>query len=148
MRPHVIVAALAVWLLGCAAAPAPARVMETRTPGRPCDADVAAQADTTVDSKDALVAAVRQTSGPAAPEYPTDLRLLSIPGRVTVSVVIDTLGRVPRGGVWIQQESHRRFGQSVCTYLNGVRFEPLTVKGRRRSVRMLNWPVTFLMKPD
>jgi len=141
--------ALAASLLGCAAAPAPARGLEAAgIPGRPCNVDVVAQADTAVDSSDPLLTGVRQTGGPRAPEYPSDLRRSSISGRVTVSVVIDTLGRVPRGGVWIQQESHRGFGQAVCTHLNGVRFAPLTVNGRRRSVRMLNWPITFRIKPD
>jgi outer membrane biosynthesis protein TonB len=149
MLLNVILLGLAAGLVGRAAAAVPVNGPEPeRSGGRSCDRMVVAHADTAVDSKDALLATVRQTNGPLTPPYPADLRSSRISGRVLASFVIDTLGRVPPGGVWIQQETHWRFGQAVCAHLNRAHFTPLAIDGRRRSVRVLNWPTSFEIVPN
>lgn len=144
MLPKRCLVTLSAILFGCATVPAPALPAEIGgAEGRSCDGVLAARADTAVDSKDALLASVQPINGRLTPVYPTELRSSGTSGRVIASFVIDTLGRVPPGGAWIQQETQRSFGEAVCTHLKRLRFAPLIVDGRRRSVRVLNWPTSF-----
>jgi hypothetical protein len=65
-----------------------------------------------------------------------------VEGRVISSFVIDTLGRVVAGSARIHEESSFEFGQAVCAWLREVRFAPLRVDGRARTV-LLRYPLTF-----
>jgi TonB family protein len=118
-------------------------ITQTSSLGRSCDGAVAASADTIIDSKDPLLRNLRPTSGKGAARYPVDMRHAGITGEVIASFVIDTLGVVPTGGVWIQSETRTSFGDAVCAYLRDARFAPLVLNGKRWSVRVVNSPTTF-----
>jgi TonB family protein len=103
---------------------------------------MAAQADTTVDSKDPLVRTLKPL-GQGGPRYPVDMRESGVSGQVVVTFTVDTLGTVPPGGTMIQRESRTPFGDAVCAYFRRVRFDPLVVDGRRIVVRVVNTPFSF-----
>ena len=134
-------AALAVAACAASSTPAPITV-RSEFAGRSCDRLPVIRADTSLDSVDPLLLSL-VLPGYRGPEYPKDLREGGVSGRVVASFVIDTSGRVPAGGAWIHSETDRRFGNSVCTYLERARFRTLVVGGQRLSVRVLNAPTTF-----
>jgi hypothetical protein len=110
--------------------------------GRSCDGRPFVDSDTIVDSVDPLLRMMRP-AGEKAPKYPVDMRNAGVTGQVAASFVVDTLGRVPPGGVLIHVETRPSFGNAVCAHLFSARFTPLVVNGRRMSVRVENWPVSF-----
>jgi hypothetical protein len=139
-----VIASLAAILFGCSAAVPPGTTTATSgVDGRSCGLVVVAHADTAVDSKDPLLRMMQPMRGRLTPIYPADMKALGVSGRVVASFIVDTLGRVPRGGVWIQQETRPSFGDAVCAHLSRVQFAPLVVNGRLMSVRVLNWWTSF-----
>jgi outer membrane biosynthesis protein TonB len=134
---------IATFLLGCAAGRPAASTLTSRTDGRSCDGAAAPHADTTVDSRDPLLRTVQPTGAQRTPLYPAEMRTAGVSGRVIASFIIDTLGRVPAGGAWIQEETRPSFGDAVCAYLRRAEFSPLILHGRRLSVRVVDWPNAF-----
>jgi outer membrane biosynthesis protein TonB len=124
-----------------AASPAPTNAA-TQAVERSCDGRPAVLVDTTVNSQDPLLRSV-QPLGRRVPQYPEGMRSAGSSGRVVASFVIDTLGRVPSGGAWIHAETELGFGNAVCAHLASAQFAPLVVNGRRVSVRIQQWEVTF-----
>lgn len=138
----IIASAATVLGVYAAASPPQTNVVIPGSAERSCDGRPLVQVDTTIDSQDTLLKALRPR-GRTAPQYPVDMRSAGIAGRVVASFVIDTLGRVPSGGAWIHDETGPSFGNAVCDYLKSARFTPLVVDGRRLSVRVQRWPVSF-----
>ena len=120
----------------------PTNVVTSRSAERSCDGRPMVAVDTILDSQDTLLRTV-QPLGRTVPRYPSEMRSAGIAGRVVASFVIDTLGRVPAGGAWIHDETGPSFGNAVCAHLESARFAPLVVNGRRMSVRVQRWPVSF-----
>ena len=114
---------------------------------RSCDGATTPRADTTVDAQDPIVRSLRAANSLGSPRYPVELRNTGVSGVVLMSFVVDTLGRVPRGGATIHQETRTEFGDAVCANIMNARFSPLVADGRRLSVRVLNVPTTFEIKP-
>jgi hypothetical protein len=134
---------LIVGIAGCAAA---TKGPEHASPaGQPCDGVVSLAADDTVDFQGGNRAPPFPLHSRIGPEYPRSGSGAGpeIDGRVVVSFAIDTAGFVPRGTVFIQSESGREFGRSICTWLRRTSFDPVVIDGRVRSVWILNSPVTF-----
>jgi outer membrane biosynthesis protein TonB len=129
---------IGAWML---IVPVEARV-QAGAPGRSCDGRPFVESDTIVDSVDPVLRTMRP-SGEKAPRYPADMRNAGVNGQVAASFVVDTLGRVPPGGVLIHVETRASFGNAVCAHLFSAKFTPLVVNGRRLSVRVENWPVSF-----
>ena len=69
------------------------------------------------------------------PVYPETLRRLGVAGRVTVDVVVDTLGRVERGSFTVVQTPHPGLVDPVRQALGRALFRPARVHGR--AVRVL-----------
>lgn len=113
-----VVAALTV---GCHAAPDPAPSLGRDVPatGRSCSAFRQVAADTVID---AVGDSWLQPMNHVAPEYPPQRRAAREHGEVRVSFVIDSTGRVLRDTRVVLTESHRDFGDAVCTVLPRLRF--------------------------
>jgi hypothetical protein len=64
----------------------------------------------------------------------------------TTTFIIDTTDALIFGTAMITQESRLEFGSAVCMWFRGKpRFEPLSVNGRRYSVRILNLAFDFTL---
>jgi len=101
--------------------------------------------DTTIGAEGPTGAAAVKYLGGPAPRYPQNLRIERVEGRVRSNLVVDTLGAVIPGTVFITFETRREFGDAVCVAHLHTRFTPLIVDGRRRTVRLLEIPTTFTL---
>lgn len=110
---------------------------------RPCTASIDMQADTTTLANAPFAKAHLRPLGGQGPRYPVELRNARQQGEVVATYVIDTLGHVVRNTTQITSESDRAFGTSVCTFLARARFEPVTVDGRKLTMRVLDQHFKF-----
>src|SRR6266568_2074391 len=106
-------------------------------PGGNGDGRAAAQvyAEATVDEPAEIV------SAPPL-EYPPALRHAGLQGRVTVQVVIDTLGRAEPASLKVIARPNTAFDESACAYVLHAVFRPARVKGRAVRV-LINVPVDY-----
>ncbi len=81
--------------------------------------------------------------GPAL-EYPDHLRKRGIQGRVVVSAVIDTTGRVERGSVKVVTTPHEDFVPAVERFLMRARYQPGKLYGRPMRVCIV-MPIDFFV---
>lgn len=103
---------------------------------------VAVTADTTVEQTGARDNPLPVWISNHGLAYPPNLRALGR-GEVVATYVVDTTGRIVRGSTEIISESDIGFGRSVCTFLDGAKFKPAIVNGRKLSVRVLAAPFHF-----
>jgi hypothetical protein len=153
MRYIPLLGLTALFVVACASPSArPPAVSSTAFDGkpRPCDPAAARELAASAFSADTTLVGDQHEPGggirPVSrvwPRYPTELRARGVDGRVQSTFVIDTLGRVVPGSAYITYESHREFGDAVCSWLRDSRFAPFLVDGRRLSVRLLRVPTTF-----
>lgn len=81
-----------------------------------------------------------------SPEYPVQLRVKGVGGRVLVECVVDTMGIVEPNSVKILQTPDTAFSRATIEALLQARFTPARVKGK--AVRVLvNVPIDFNVKP-
>jgi TonB family protein len=101
-------------------------------------------ADTSIDAADAAgrPVAIRAVQA-VTPRYPPELKARDISGETQSTFVIDTVGRIIPGSVRITRETDRGFGDAVCAWSRQVRFAPVIVDGRARTVRVVRYPTTF-----
>jgi hypothetical protein len=114
---------------------------------RPCNGSVDYTADTTVDfrGQPPEEGSLRPISTTQA-RYPVELRNRGVQGSANATWAIDTTGAVVDGTAIINAETDRAFGDAVCTWLAaGTRFEPLIVRSRRATVRIVNYPIAFTL---
>jgi TonB family protein len=78
---------------------------------------------------------VERYESSAAPVYPPRLSALGKQGRVQVTFVVDTAGRVDMTSVQVLASDDPEFSESVRTALGEMRFHPATRGGR--AVRQL-----------
>jgi TonB family protein len=77
-----------------------------------------------------------------SPEYPVQLRVKGVGGRVLVQCIVDTMGIVEPNSVKILQTPDTAFSRATIEALVQARFTPARVKGK--AVRVLvNVPVDF-----
>ena len=69
------------------------------------------------------------------PQYPENLRLAGVSGRVLVQFVVDTTGRVEKESVHVLEASHARFENAVRDVLPRLRFRAAEIGDSK--VRML-----------
>ena len=67
----------------------------------------------------------------ARPRYPERLRALAIEGTVVVRFTVDTTGRVETKSAQILSSTNPEFSRAVLDALEGFRFKPAEVSGRR-----------------
>jgi len=81
-----------------------------------------------------------------SPEYPVQLRVKGVGGRVLVQCIVDTMGIVEPNSVKILQTPDTAFSRATIEALVQARFTPARVKGK--AVRVLvNVPIDFNVKP-
>jgi len=81
-----------------------------------------------------------------SPEYPVQLRVKGVGGRVLVQCIVDTMGIVEPNSVKILQTPDTAFSRATIEALLQARFSPARVKGK--AVRVLvNVPIDFNVKP-
>ena len=81
-----------------------------------------------------------------SPEYPVQLRVKRVGGRVLVECIVDTMGIVEPNSVKILQTPDTAFSRATIEALLQARFTPARVKGK--AVRVLvNVPIDFNVKP-
>jgi TonB family protein len=81
-----------------------------------------------------------------SPEYPVQLRVKGVGGRVLVQCIVDTMGIVEPNSVKILQTPDTAFSRATIEALLQARFTPARVKGK--AVRVLvNVPIDFNVKP-
>ncbi len=124
--------------IGCAGA-APAR----DTTDGPClganDAAVLA-ADTTIASGGGKLLHPLRNFAVAYPEWERKQR---VAGRVVMSFVLDSTGRVPRSGARVESSDRPAFARAVCQMLGKVSFAPITFGGTPRSVLIVRTAFVF-----
>jgi len=77
-----------------------------------------------------------------SPEYPVQLRVKGVGGRVLVQCIVDTMGIVEPNSVKILQTPDTAFSRATIEALLQARFTPARVKGK--AVRVLvNVPIDF-----
>ena len=77
-----------------------------------------------------------------SPEYPVQLRVKGVGGRVLVQCIVDTMGIVEPNSVKILQTPDTAFSRATIEALLQARFTPARVKGK--AVRVLvNVPMDF-----
>jgi periplasmic protein TonB len=77
-----------------------------------------------------------------SPEYPVQLRVKGVGGRVLVQCIVDTMGIVEPNSVKILQTPDTAFSRATIEALLQARFTPARVKGK--AVRVLvNVPLDF-----
>lgn len=113
-----------------------------RTP-RPCAGLIDVHADTTTLADAPFAKAQLRPVGGRGPRYPVHLRNAREPGDVVATYVVDTLGHVMRNTAQITSESDRAFGASVCTFLATARFLPVTIDGRKLTMRVIDQHFKF-----
>jgi protein TonB len=80
-----------------------------------------------------------------APRYPELLRQAGVEGRVTVGLVLDTLGRAEPASVRILSSTHRLFEPAAAQVVLGSTYSPGRLNGRAVRVR-IQVPVTFELR--
>lgn len=81
-----------------------------------------------------------------SPEYPVQLRVKGVGGRVLVQCIVDTMGIVEPNSVKILQSPDTAFSRATIEALLQARFTPARVKGK--AVRVLvDVPIDFNVKP-
>ena len=81
-----------------------------------------------------------------SPEYPVQLRVKGVGGRVLVECIVDTMGIVEPNSVKILQTPDTAFSRATIEALVQARFTPARVKGK--AVRVLvDVPIDFNVKP-
>jgi TonB family protein len=81
-----------------------------------------------------------------SPEYPVQLRVKGVGGRVLVQCIVDTMGIVEPNSVKILQTPDTAFSRATIEALLQARFTPARVKGK--AVRVLvDVPIDFNVKP-
>ncbi len=80
-----------------------------------------------------------------APGYPELLRRAGIEGRVTVEVVLDTLGRPERGSLRVIESTHALFVPEAMALVRDSRYAPARFGGRPVRVR-IRAPVVFALR--
>ena len=79
------------------------------------------------------------------PGYPELLRRAGIEGRVTVEVVLDTLGRAERGSLRVVATTHALFVPEALALVRDSRYTPARFGGRPVRVR-IQVPVAFALR--
>jgi protein TonB len=87
---------------------------------------------------------VAPAPGNSPPRYPDMLRSANVEGEVLVQFVVDTTGRVERGSIKILKSSHDLFTNSVQSALNGMRFYPAEIGGRKVK-QLVQQPFNFAL---
>ena len=80
-----------------------------------------------------------------APRYPELLRQAGVEGRVTVALVLDTLGRAEPASVRILSSTHRLFEPAAAQVVLGSTYSPARLNGRAVRVR-IQVPVAFELR--
>jgi len=80
-----------------------------------------------------------------APRYPELLRQAGVEGRVTVGLVLDTLGRAEPASVRILSSTHRLFEPAAAQVVLGSTYSPGRLNGRAVRVR-IQVPVAFELR--
>ena len=81
-----------------------------------------------------------------SPEYPVQLRVKGVGGRVLVQCIVDTMGIVEPNSVKILQTPDTAFSRATIEAVVQARFTPARVKGK--AVRVLvDVPIDFNVKP-
>lgn len=110
---------------------------------RPCVGLIDAKADTTTLADAPFAKAQLRPLGGKGPRYPASLRNAREEGDAVATYVVDTLGHVMRNTAQITAESDRAFGESVCTFLASAKFVPVTIDGRKWTMRVLDQHFKF-----
>ena len=113
------------------------RAHDPRVP-RPCGELIDVTADTTTAADGPFAKAYLRWRVGTGPRYPASLRNGHPDGEVVATYVVDTLGHVMRNTAQITAESNRAFGQAVCTFLANATVIPVTLDGRKRTMRVLD----------
>jgi periplasmic protein TonB len=87
---------------------------------------------------------VSQVPGTANLRYPDMLRSANVEGEVLAQFVVDTTGRVEKGSLKILKSSHELFTNSVTSALNGMRFYPAEIGGRKVK-QLVQQPFNFTL---
>jgi periplasmic protein TonB len=87
---------------------------------------------------------VAPAPGNSPPRYPDMLRSANVEGEVLVQFVVDTTGRVEKGSIKILKSSHELFTNSVQSALNGMRFYPAEIGGRKVK-QLVQQPFNFAL---
>ncbi|HET9466431.1 MAG TPA: energy transducer TonB [Gemmatimonadales bacterium] len=87
---------------------------------------------------------VAPAPGNAGPRYPDMLRSANVEGEVLVQFVVDTSGRVERNSVKVLKSSHDLFTTAVRQALNGMRFYPAEIGGRKVK-QLVQQPFNFTL---
>jgi protein TonB len=88
---------------------------------------------------------VAPTPGSGGPRYPDMLRSANVEGEVLVQFVVDTTGRVEQGsGIKILKSSHDLFTNSVKQFLQGARYYPAEIGGRKVK-QLVQQPFNFTL---
>jgi periplasmic protein TonB len=87
---------------------------------------------------------VAPAPGNSGPRYPDMLRSANVEGEVLAQFVVDTTGRVENGSVKILKSSHDLFTTSVRQALNGMRFYPAEIGGRKVK-QLVQQPFNFTL---
>ncbi len=80
-----------------------------------------------------------------SPEYPQQLRLKGVGGRVLVQCIVDTMGSVEPNSVKILQTPDTAFSRATIEALLQARFTPARVRGKGVRV-LINVPIDFNVK--
>lgn len=110
---------------------------------RPCAGLVDVKADTTTLADAPFAKAQLRPLGGKGPRYPVLQRNAREDGEAVATYVVDTLGRVMRNTAQITAESDRAFGESVCAFLASAKFVPVTIDGRKWTMRVLDQHFKF-----
>lgn len=87
---------------------------------------------------------VAPAPGNSGPRYPDMLRSANVEGEVLVQFVVDTTGRVENGSIKVLKSSHDLFTNSVRSALNGMRFYPAEIGGRKVK-QLVQQPFNFTL---
>jgi protein TonB len=87
---------------------------------------------------------VAPAPGNSPPRYPDMLRSANVEGEVLVQFVVDTTGRVERGSIKVLKSSHDLFTNATQQALNGMRFYPAEIGGRKVK-QLVQQPFNFTL---
>lgn len=87
---------------------------------------------------------VQSLPGATSPRYPDRLRQARVEGAVVAQYVVDTTGRIMPGSLRIVSTSDTLFAAAVRDVVEGFRFTPATLNGRKIR-QLVEQPVYFDM---
>ncbi|MBX3173185.1 MAG: TonB family protein [Gemmatimonadaceae bacterium] len=89
-----------------------------------------------------VTAPVRPADVRSFPQYPADLRAQGIEGRVMAQFIVDSLGQVVVPSFKVLESTNAGFEHAVRAALEGMRFEPATLKGKHVA-QLVQQPFVF-----